>query len=189
MFRKKEATSTKTVTFNIAPKMTITEMVNAGYRRNEVELLFKELHDKKLGYMIEGKRGGNPMTLFAAPSCPKTYDLSFEVYRLRRSDAEREAIEAKNKDAVTDTITALIASFKELKIGQVPESESDGYVIGFQDNKAVVIKITKGGFHSIEDAVKAAIDQFEKFITFNSKHMNRVEQIASVLRGRGYMSL
>ena len=185
--RSKETAKIKKISFEIKSKMTITEMVKIGYRRPEVEALFVELHDKKLGYMIKGVRGGNPTTFFAAPCCPKIYEMSFEVFRIRKTAEERGSIETK---IINDVITITIASCKNLDVeDKLPETDNDGYAIGFQDNKALLIRMNKGGYSSIEMAVEAVLDKLNTVSTFNSKKMTRVEQIASSLRGTGFIVL
>ena len=185
---RKETAKIKKIVFNIDAKMTLPELVKAGYHRREVKALFTELHDKKLGYMIDGVRGGNPMTFFASPCCPKTYELDFKVYRFRKTVEEKTNFIVENS-IVNDVITTTIASCKNLDVEIIPESDNNGYVIGFQENKAVLVRVDNGGYSSIEDAVNVVLNKFDSFSTFNSRSMSRVQQIASTLRGIGFVQL
>jgi len=191
-----EIAKEKIVVFSLEKEMSMPLMLNKGYRREEIISLFKQLEDLLFGMYIPGKRGrSNPAKFYANDKCPEEYTMTFKVFRNRktRQEKEKEVTETSSHDSLDDKITKTIAtSLPKLKMEEFPQTKSNnkGYALGSFDGKVFLVRTSDGGFDSIEKAVKASWSLFDgKVPLFKSRIMNQVSQVASTLRGLGYVSL
>lgn len=185
MGRRKEVAKNKIVEFKLSRVMTMPLLLKEGHRRNEIIELFSKLASMEYGEYIKGKRGaGNPAKFIANENCPDTFPMVFKIFRNRRTKEEM------GKDTKIEQVKDTNNHKNKLRMQYCPESSDKGYAIGIGDNKAYLVRLPQGGFHSIEGAVKASWKLFEERATFfKSRIMNEHTQIVSKLKGTGYVQL
>lgn len=191
--KRNEVAKEKVVEFKLDKEMKISDMINKGYRRKEVITLFEHLEELKLGEYIRGTRGAsNPTKFIANERCPDSFSITFKVFRFRKNSQEQIQEQESCCKVVEnfDNIAKVIASHsKKLKIEPFP-TDSSGYMVGTSDDKAFIVRSSECGFKTIEQAVKSCWHIFEgKVSLFKSRNMKDFEQVASMLRGVGYVEL
>jgi len=187
---RNEVAKEKVINFKLEKEMKISDMIKKGYRRKEVITLFEHLEELGFGEYVRGTRGvGNPTRFTTNEKCPDSFSITFHVFRNRKTKQEKEQ-ECDTPIDDGDSITNLIRSnTKDMKLEPCP-SDGKGYAIGTNNNKAFLVRPAKGGFETIEKAVRACWYIFEgKVDTFKSRNMKDFEQVASKLRGLGYVEL
>ncbi len=185
--RTQESVKMRTVIFTLSSVMKMPEMVKK-YRRTEVDALFAELFVKDYGTLIKGKRGrSNPTTFIANANCPDSYSMEFEYFRTRNSLPVQQ--EEANVDAVVENFESKIPTTPKTP-ESAPLNEKGGYILSFSDCYVFLDRASNAGFSSIEEAVSASWDKIEGFIpTHKMRHMTPIQQIASKLRGTGWVVL
>jgi len=187
---RNECVKDKLVKFELDKEMKMPDLLKKGYRRNEIVTLFELLESQNFGVYTKGKRGRNSPTMFLANDrCPDVYEITFKVYRLRKNKKEGEVEDVV--DQSSDHISFIIANvIPKLKIQSCPMNRKGGYSLGVFEDKIFLVRSLDGGFETIEQAVKFSWDLFNgKIEIFKSKIMSDVEQVASTLRGLGFVQL
>jgi len=187
---RNEVAKERIIEFKLEKEMMISDLINKGYRRKEVIALFEHLEELGFGNYIRGTRGlGNPTRFTANERCPDSFSITFKVFRNRNSKQLKEDIEEKTVEDVDSITNLIILHSKNLKIEPFP-SGNKGYAVGTNKNKAFIVRSSNGGFETIEKAVKDCWYIFEgKVDIFKSRNMKDFEQVASILRGLGYIEL
>jgi hypothetical protein len=188
MNKKTEKIKEKKIVFDTSDIMIMPKLIEKGYKRSDITALFEELSSHGFGEYIKGKRGrGSSSSFNPNETCPKRFELVCRIYRDRKT--EKEETEFKEEtDSITKEITSSIPKLKIYNFIDKTDNQ-ERYSIGFYDEKAFLIRSKKGGYDSIEEAVKASLDLFENASLFKSRLMTPVEQIASILRGVGFIAL
>ena len=193
---RNEVAKNKTIDFELSKEMTMPSMVGKGYRRKEVISLFEKLEELQYGEYVKGKRGGSPTKFISNDDCPASFTMIFKVFRFRKTQQEKE-VDNKTTTAVAndcnyDSISAeILRSIPQVKMEACPVSKvTNGYALGVKDDKVFLVRPSQGGFDTIEKAVKASWGIFENNVTlFKSKIMSDSIQVASILRGLGFIQL
>jgi hypothetical protein len=181
---KIEKAKEKNIEFSLSKEMKMPDLLKKGYNRKEIITLFESLEKEGLGQYVKGKRGrGNPATFIANDDCPEKAIIAIKVFRERRENKEE-------KEEKVDFISNKIKeSTRKLELQPCPDIGNGGYAIGIDNEKAFLVRPIEGGFDSIEQAVKSCIELFDDACCFKSKVMNKPKQIASKLRGLGFINL
>jgi hypothetical protein len=184
----KDQLDKKVVVFNLLKEqMDMTSMVQLGYCRDEVSILFNKLAQASFGQHIPGKRGRNGVEKFIPNElCPDTFEITFNKRPQKDSITTVEKVEPGNGVVFTETLSL------QRKLPQVTSTGKAGYVVSFSIcNRYILLdRLSDGGFDSIEDAVDNIWDQIkDKTTSFPCKNMNEIEQVASSLRGKGFVKL
>lgn len=188
MIISKETQDKKVVVFTlIKDKLNMTDMLELGYCRDEITSLFKALAEKSFGQHIPGRKGRNGTEKFIPNDlCPESFEMVFN--KRPKSNKVEEVKVIPN----TDAVYAEFLSMERRPNNKLPSTDKAGYVISFSvdDNFIILDRLADGGFSSIEDAVESVWDRIEnKVQTYECKHMSKIEQVASSLRGKGYIEL
>ena len=184
----KDQLDKKVVVFNLLKEqMDMTSMVELGYCRDEISILFQKLAQASFGQHILGKRGRNGVEKFIPNDlCPDTFELTFNKRPQKDSVITVEKVEPQNGVVFSETLSL------QRKLPQIKSTGKAGYVVSLSVcNQYILLnRLSDGGFVSIEDAVESIWDQIkDRTTSFPCRNMNEIEQVASWLRGKGFVKL
>ena len=176
----------KVVTFNLLKdKLNMTAMIELGYPRDEISILFQKLQEASFGEHVLGKRGRNGVEKFIANDlCPETFDVILDKKPLKYKIPPKEG---PTDGEIFEAIHCLPRIFREITATGKP-----GYVVSFSvcDKYLLLDKLADGGFETIDEAVKHLWSEIkDRVLLFKSKLMGDHEQIASIMRGKRFIEL
>lgn len=188
MILSKEDQDKRVVVFNLLKdQMNMTAMIELGYYRDEISVLFQKLQQASFGQHVLGKRGRNGVEKFVPNDlCPDTFEVIFD------KRPTRGKVEAEIKEGPTDGIIFSKFLTMKRKLSYIPSTGQPGYVVSFSicGNYILLDRIADGGFESIEKATDNIWEQIkDNAPVYASKNMTPTEQVASILRGKGFIQL
>ena len=188
MIITKEQQEKKVVTFNLLKdKLNMTAMIELGYSRDEISILFQKLQEASFGQHVLGKRGRNGVEKFIPNDlCPETFDVVLDKKPIK-DKISTETKEGPSNGILFEAIHSLPRIFRD-----IPSTGKPGYIVSFSecDNYILLDKLADGGFETIDEAVKDIWDEIKNRVPiFKSKIMEDYEQIASIIRGKRFVEL
>ena len=186
MIITKEQQEKKVVTFNLLKdKLNMTAMVELGYARDEVSILFQKLQEASFGQHVLGKRGRSGVEKFIPNDlCPEIFDVVLDKKPLKDKLPVKEG---PTNGELFEAIHSLPRKFRD-----IPSTGKPGYIVSLSvcDNYLLLDKLADGGHETIDEAVKNIWDDIKDRVPlFKSKLMEDYEQIASILRGKRFVKL
>ena len=175
----------KVVTFNLLKdKLNMTAMIELGYARDEISILFQKLQEASFGQHILGKKGRNGVEKFTPNGlCPETFDVVLDKKPIK----DKLLKEGPTNGELFEAMHSLPRIFRD-----IPSTGKPGYIVSFSacDNYLLLDKLADGGHETIDEAVKNIWDEIKDRVPlFKSKLMEDHEQIASIIRGKRFVEL
>jgi hypothetical protein len=187
---KKGERTMEQIKFEIANKMTMPNLLEKGYRREDITTLFESLEGEGFGVYTKGSRGKGNFAYFTPNnSCPSEYVVESKRKRYRKSNKvdtpERKSSTSTESECKTKKQQALFAMWELSKnIVLNPSATKVGYECEILGNQILTIhRIRGGGFDTMEQAVNKV------WVDISSRVDGNVKDVVSSLMGNSFLIL